>query len=92
MQDSVGGPAETARIERQVAASGAQVQAMGNGLANALPGYEDTINLKVEVRPQGQALRPMLVLEPTDHLLAKDQQSGVGVEGAMKYLHDWGGF
>ena len=36
--DSVGGPAEAARIEREVAASGAQMQVMGNALANALPG------------------------------------------------------
>jgi hypothetical protein len=36
--DSVGGPGEADRIERQVAASGAQVQAMGSALANALPG------------------------------------------------------
>lgn len=38
VQDSLGGPAEAARIEREVAGSGAQMQAMGNALANALPG------------------------------------------------------
>ncbi len=36
--DSVGGPQEAARIERDVAMSGAQMQVMGNALANALPG------------------------------------------------------
>jgi len=36
--DSVGGPQEAARIERDVASSGAQMQVMGNALANALPG------------------------------------------------------
>lgn len=61
-------------------------------LANALPGYEDSVNLKVEVRPQGQAMRPLLVLEPTDHPLAREQQNGITAETAMKYLHDWGGF
>ena len=35
--DTVGGPAEAARIERDVAASGAQMQAMGSALADALP-------------------------------------------------------
>ena len=38
VQDSVGGPAEAARIERQVVGSGAQMRAMGAALADALPG------------------------------------------------------
>lgn len=61
-------------------------------LANALPGYEDTVNLKVEIQPQGQAKRPLLVLEPTDHALPKDQLSGISLDRAMRYLHEHGGF
>lgn len=61
-------------------------------LANALPGYEDTVNLKVEIRPRGQGIRPLFILEPTEHKLAQDQLAGVGQDGAMKYLHEWGGF
>lgn len=61
-------------------------------LANSLPGYEDTLNLKVALHPQGQAKRPHLQLEPSDHQLSQDQQSGVGLTGAMKYLHEHGGF
>jgi hypothetical protein len=61
-------------------------------LANALPGYEDTINLKVAVQTVGQAMRPLLTLEPTDHQLSRDQQAGVELDAAMRYLHEWGGF
>jgi hypothetical protein len=38
VRDRIGGPVAAARIEREVAASGVRVQAMGNALADALPG------------------------------------------------------
>jgi hypothetical protein len=61
-------------------------------LANAIPGHEDTTTLKVAVEPQGQAKRPLLTLEPTDHAFAQEQLSGVTLDQAMRYLHDRGGF
>ena len=38
VQDSIGGPAEAARVERELAVSGVQMQAMQQALAAALPG------------------------------------------------------
>ena len=38
VRDSIGGPEEAARVEREVAASGAQVQVMQKALVAALPG------------------------------------------------------
>lgn len=62
-------------------------------LANQLPGYEDTLNLKVAIQTVGQAKRPMLtIIESPEHQLQMDQQSGVSLNGAMSYLHQHGGF
>ncbi len=61
-------------------------------LANGLPGYEDTYNVKVGIHPVGQAMRPMLYVEPSEHQLSKDQLSGFTLDRAMRYLHEHGGF
>lgn len=42
-----------------------------------LKGYPDTLNLKCQVHPQAGRQRPYLVLEPTEHPLAVEQQNGL---------------
>lgn len=62
-------------------------------LANAIPGYDSTVNLKVAIEPQGQAQRPLFhVIEAPDNALQQDQQEGMSADNAMKYLHRQGGF
>jgi hypothetical protein len=51
--------------------------AMFGYLSNELPGYPDTLNLKLSVQTQRQGDRPLLTLEPTDHPLAVDQRDGM---------------
>jgi hypothetical protein len=46
-------------------------------LCTNIPGYPDTIFLKAIVHQRPVGLRPIVVLEPTDHLLAIDQRNGV---------------
>jgi hypothetical protein len=46
-------------------------------LANKLPGYPDTLNLKASVHSNNVKLRPHITLEPTDHPLALEQRNGI---------------
>ena len=62
-------------------------------LANALPGYDSTVNLKVAIEPQADGQRPLLrVIEAPESTLQQDQIDGVTLDHAMKYLHQHGGF
>jgi len=62
-------------------------------LANAIPGYEDTVNLKVQVQPQGFGLRPFFAFVPDrEHELVRQQQDGITLDEAMRWLHERGGF
>jgi hypothetical protein len=45
--------------------------------SNRLEGYPDTLNLKCQVHPVSGRQRPLVLLEPTSHPLAVDQQTGV---------------
>jgi hypothetical protein len=60
-------------------------------LSNRLPLYPDTLSLKLEVHPQGSGIRPLLVLQASDHRLAVDQREGLSwaraVEMVEKLLH-----
>lgn len=49
-------------------------------LSNRLPGYPDTLRIKtmVHTRPVGE--RPTIELEPTDHPLAVEQQTGITMQ------------
>ena len=53
-------------------------------LSNRLPGYPDTLNLKLLVQPQGKGKRPVVTLEPTDHPLAIQQHDGMPTEVAIE--------
>jgi hypothetical protein len=59
---------------------------------NRLPYYEDTINLKVRVRPRRGRLRPFLELERSGHLLAEHLWEGISIQQAQEIaeslMHD----
>src|SRR6266436_5510912 len=46
-------------------------------LANKLPGYPDTFNLKTNVQSRNVKWRPYVTLEPIDHPLALEQRNGI---------------
>lgn len=48
--------------------------------SNRLKGYPDTLNLKCQVYPQAGRKRPLVGIEPTDHLLAQEQQNGISID------------
>ena len=52
--------------------------------SNQLPYYPDTTKLKTQVRPRKGGIRPYLVLEDTEHLLANHFHNGIAVEEAQK--------
>lgn len=55
-------------------------------LCNRLPGYPDTLHLKTDVYFRGNALRPVIVLEPTDHPLAVHQRDGMSEDALRQVL------
>ena len=44
---------------------------------SALPGYPNTVSLKVYVHTQRVGERPLVELEPTEHPLAIEQREGI---------------
>lgn len=46
-------------------------------LCNSLPLYPDTLLLKTNLHTRPVGLRPLIVLEPTDHPLAIEQRNGI---------------
>jgi hypothetical protein len=46
-------------------------------LATRLPGYPETINLRCKVYESELGMRPIVILEPTDHPLAVEQREGM---------------
>jgi len=49
-------------------------------LNTALPFYGDTLNLKTMVHLRDDGLRPLVIVEPTDHPLAVAQREGISTE------------
>jgi hypothetical protein len=47
---------------------------------NSIPGYPETALLKTNVHVRPPPLRPVVILEPTDHPLALDQRAGITQE------------
>ena len=61
-------------------------------LSNSLPFYDqDTWALKTMAHFQGNGQRPLIVLEPSDHALFKDIESGISLERAWEYVHQQDG-
>jgi hypothetical protein len=54
--------------------------------SNRLKGYPDTMNLKCHVHPQNDRQRPLIELEPTDHLLAVEQRDGITLDRVLEIL------
>lgn len=46
-------------------------------IANTLPGYSETQNLRVAIHSREVGRKPFLQLEPTDHALAIEQREGI---------------
>lgn len=56
--------------------------------SNRLSHYPDTINLKTNVRPRGNGLRPYLELQPSDHPLAVHFHEGLTIHEAQKIAEE----
>lgn len=56
-------------------------------LANKLPRYPDTLNLKSRVHLRSKTTRPMIELEPTDHPLAVHQRRGIRRDELMPFIN-----
>jgi len=54
--------------------------------SNRLEGYPDTLNLKCQVYPQFERLRPQIELEMTDHPLVLEQKEGVSINRVLEIL------
>ncbi len=46
-------------------------------LSNNVPGYPETLSLKIHVHTRSVGIRPYVELEPTEHPLAVEQKSGI---------------
>ena len=55
-------------------------------LSNCLPGFEDTLNLKLSAQPGKKGTRPSVTVEPTDHPLAIAQRDGIPVEKVLEIV------
>lgn len=49
-------------------------------IANTLPGYPETQNLKANAHQRAVGIKPYIQLEPTDHPLAVEQLDGISME------------
>jgi hypothetical protein len=56
-------------------------------LSTAIPGYERTVGLKVNVLTQPVGVRPLIRLLPQEHPLAHDQFEGISWERACELSH-----
>lgn len=52
--------------------------------SNILPYYQNTLNLKTNVKFQRQGVRPKIDIEKTEHELSKDFYNGISEEKAIK--------
>jgi hypothetical protein len=52
--------------------------------SNTLPDYPETFGLKCQVYPQANRQRPLIELEPTDHLLSQEQQHGITLDRILE--------
>jgi len=65
----------------------ARLGLMFGWLANQVPDFPDTSQLKVNVHPLEPDFRPLLELQPGDHPLATHFREGVTLEWATSYVH-----
>lgn len=55
--------------------------------SNSLPFYPETLNLKTSVQLRDDGIRPLILLEHTDHPLSIEQQNGISMERAAELLN-----
>jgi hypothetical protein len=55
-------------------------------LANSLPIYAESLNLKLEVQIEPVGSRPLFFLEDPDHPMAIEQQGGITMQKAEEYF------
>jgi hypothetical protein len=48
--------------------------------SNRIKGYPDTLNLKCQVHPQGERMRPLIELESVAHPLVREAEDGIGLD------------
>jgi hypothetical protein len=53
-------------------------------IANSLPIYPETLNLKIQITIQSVGTRPLFALQEPEHLLAVEQQCGITRERALE--------
>jgi hypothetical protein len=56
-------------------------------LCTEITAFAPTLNLKTKAHFQGDGLRPIIELEPTDHPLAVAQREGITLERAWEVVH-----
>ena len=52
--------------------------------SNRLNGYENTLHLKCMVHPRAERQRPLIEIEPTDHLLSREQREGITLDRLLE--------
>lgn len=58
-------------------------------LSNSIPVYPETLNLKTDVHLRGPNLRPSILVQPSDHPLARDQHNGITLDRARELSALW---
>ena len=56
-------------------------------LSTNIPGYEPTLNLKLRVHTQPLGIRPLIEVAEQDHVLSRDQATGITWERACELSH-----
>lgn len=56
-------------------------------LCTRLPIYPETLYLKTMVYLRNDGIRPRIVLEPTEHQLSIEQNSGITIDRALELVH-----
>lgn len=56
-------------------------------LSTSLPCYPDTLHLKTSVQSQAVGHVPLISLEPSEHPLSVEQQSGITMERVHEIVH-----
>jgi hypothetical protein len=58
-------------------------------LSSEVLAFGSTLSLKTTAYFQGNGLRPLIELEPTEHPLAVAQQEGISLERAWEIVHEY---
>jgi hypothetical protein len=59
-------------------------------LSTAIPGYADTVNLKLLVHTQPAGVRPLIEVQRQEHPLYREQAEGISWERACELSHAMG--